>query len=626
MLLMNPVRHRPQAQSATTPALEARRCDILVVDDNPQNLRLLSDLLAAEGYSVRKSLNGHMALSAIRSARPDLILLDIMMPEMDGYEVCQQLKAQPDTAEIPVIFLSALDDAFDKVRAFRLGAADYVSKPFQVEEVLARVEHQLALRTAQQQVQQLNAQLEARVQERTCQLEQTVQRLQAEVDRRQQAQTQLLDMALHDLLTGLPNRAYLLDQIGCALTRLKSHPNQPFALLFLDCDRFKLINDSFGHSLGDEMLIEIAQRLQTALAPQDCIARLGGDEFAILLQDCPDASRPIQVAERIRQLLATPFQIQQREMFVSVSIGIVLGELTYDQPEHLLRDADAAMYRAKALRPGSDHISDPTLHFAALHTLQLETDLRHALRRQELELHYQPIVDLTSGQPFGAEALVRWSHPTRGQISPADFIPTAEETGLIVPLGEWILQTACQQCRDWQQAGLVAADFAISVNVSAHQFAHPDFLAQIDRVLAETQLAPACLKLEITESAIVDNTERAATLLHALRARRIQLSIDDFGTGYSSLSYLHLFPVDTLKIDRSFVQHLEDETRNLDLIEAILGIARALKIVAIAEGIETADHLAKLRQLGCPLGQGYGLARPMPAKAIAELLQTQPQW
>ncbi|NJL01049.1 MAG: EAL domain-containing protein [Spirulinaceae cyanobacterium SM2_1_0] len=591
---------------------------ILVVDDKPQNLRLLADLLSAEGYSVRKSLNGSMAITAAQASPPDLILLDIMMPEMDGYEVCRQLKAAAATATIPVIFLSALDEAFDKVRAFQVGAADYVTKPFQVEEVLVRIKNQLALRAAQQQIQQLNADLEARVQERTHQLEQAMLDLRQEAAERQLVQAQLLDLALHDPLTGLPNRAYLLDRLAQSLDDLAATADHSFALLFLDCDRFKLINDSLGYSLGDALLQAIAERLQQLAQPQDTLVRLGGDEFALLLAVCEEPSQPMQVARQIQQLLSAPFCLRQREVFVSVSIGIVFGERSYEQPEHLLRDADTAMHRAKARQRGSYHIFDPALYLATLHALQLETDLRHALQRRELELHYQPIVDLASGNLFGVEALVRWSHPTRGFIPPDRFIPVAEETGLIIELGAWVLETACQQAYDWQRAGLVAADFTLGVNISVHQFAHPQFLQQIDQVLAETGFSSTCLKLEMTESAIMDNTQQAAATMQALRDRQIRLSIDDFGTGYSSLSYLHLFPVDTLKIDRTFIQHLSEAEKTLNLVAAILGMAKALGIVAIAEGIETAEQAQLLRQLDCNLGQGYWFARPLTATAFAE--------
>ncbi len=604
----------------------SRRPDILVVDDHPQNLRLLGDMLGAAGCGVRKALDGRMALTAVQATPPDLILLDIMMPELDGYAVCRHLKAEPLTAEIPIVFLSALDEAFDKVQAFQIGAADYITKPFQLEEVLARVQHQLELRTAKQQIQQLNAQLEARVQERTHQLEQALTDLQREATERQRVQAQLLDLALHDLLTGLPNRAHLLDRLRQALDQSALEPRCQFALLFLNCDRFKLINNSFGHSLGDEILLAIAQRLQQLTEPQDVIARLGSDEFAILLNDCSDSSRAIQVAQGIQDRLSVPFSLRRRDLFVSASIGIVFGDGSYEQPEHLLRDADTAMRQAKALQQGTYYVFDPALHTAPLQTLQLETDLRRALQRQDLVLHYQPIVHLDTGQIAGVEALVRWQHPTRGLISPEQFIPLAEETGLIIALGEWVLTTACHQAQAWHQAGLVSSDFSLSVNISARQFSHPQFLDQIERALAASQWPPTRLKLEITESAIMDKAEQVAAVMHALRDRQIQLGLDDFGTGYSSLSYLHLFPVDILKIDRSFVQRLDASERHRGLIAAILGIAQALGIEAIAEGIETAEHLATLRQLNCRLGQGYWFAQPLPAGAIADLYRQAPQW
>ena len=580
--------------------------DILIVDDTLENLRLLSTMLIKQGYNVRKAINGKMALTAVQTVVPDLILLDIMMPEMDGYEVCQRLKANQQTAKIPVIFLSALNEVFDKVKAFEVGAVDYISKPFQFEEVLVRVQNQMALKSAQREILKLNTELEEKVKERTQQLE--------------FANARLLKMALYDSLTGLPNRALFLERLEQALNRAKADSVYQFAVLFLDCDRFKVVNDSLGHLVGDELLIAVARRLEASLSQKDTLSRLGGDEFAILLTDIQDLNYTTFVADGILESLSFPFQLQGHEVFISASIGIALGNLTVHQPEHLLRDADTAMYRAKALGKGQYHIFAPAMHDAALQLLHLESNLRKAINQQEFIVHYQPIIDLSDGKIAGFEALVRWQHPQYGMISPQSFIPIAEETSLIIPIDRWVLQQACHQLRLWQKEKLTDYPLFISVNLSARQFAQLDLIDQIDQILTETQLNPQCLKLEITESAIMDNVNFAAVILQKLRERSIGLSIDDFGTGYSSLSYMHSFPVSSLKIDRSFVQRLDGNPENLGLIPAIISIAKTMGMSAIAEGIETTQQLNQLKTLGCDFGQGYLFSKPVEAQTATELI------
>ena len=580
--------------------------DILIVDDTLENLRLLSTMLIKQGYNVRKAINGKMALTAVQTVVPDLILLDIMMPEMDGYEVCQRLKANQQTAKIPVIFLSALNEVFDKVKAFEVGAVDYISKPFQFEEVLVRVQNQMALKSAQREILKLNTELEEKVKERTQQLE--------------FANARLLKMALYDSLTGLPNRALFLERLEKALNRAKADSVYQFAVLFLDCDRFKVVNDSLGHLVGDELLIAVARRLEASLSQKDTLSRLGGDEFAILLTDIQDLNYTTFVADGILESLSSPFQLQGHEVFISASIGIALGNSTVHQPEHLLRDADTAMYRAKALGKGQYHIFAPAMHDAALQLLHLESNLRKAINQQEFIVHYQPIIDLSDGKIAGFEALVRWQHPQYGMISPQSFIPIAEETSLIIPIDRWVLQQACHQLRLWQKEKLTDYPLFISVNLSARQFAQLDLIDQIDQILTETQLNPQCLKLEITESAIMDNVNFAAVILQKLRERSIGLSIDDFGTGYSSLSYMHSFPVSSLKIDRSFVQRLDGNPENLGLIPAIISIAKTMGMSAIAEGIETTQQLNQLKTFGCDFGQGYLFSKPVEAQRATELI------
>ncbi|HEY9300879.1 MAG TPA: diguanylate cyclase, partial [Phormidium sp.] len=454
--------------------------DILIVDDTPENLRFLSGLLMKQGYTIRKALSGQMALTAIQTVSPDLILLDIMMPSMDGYEVCEKLKADPKTAAIPVIFLSALSEAFDKVKAFSVGGADYVAKPFQFEEVLARVQNQLELRAAKIQNQQLNAQLEERVKERTFQLEVANQELRREINERMLLQEQLIKMALYDDLTGLPNRALFMERLEQALKRTKEHSGEAFAVLFLDCDRFKVVNDSLGHLAGNELLINLARRLEKLLSQHHTLARLGGDEFAIILTDVGNISSVLLIADQILQSFASPFQLNKQEIFINASVGIAMSNPNYERAEHILRDADIAMYRAKTLGKGQYQIFDPKMHDAVIQVLQLENDLRRAIERQEFIVHYQPIIALDTSKIVGFEALVRWDHSQRGMVSPGLFIPVAEETGLINQLGNWVLREACYQLQQWYQEKLIDHPLFMSVNLSARQFAQPDLIEQID--------------------------------------------------------------------------------------------------------------------------------------------------
>ncbi len=584
--------------------------DILVVDDTPENLRLLCTLLSRQGYRVRKAISGEMAIIAAQSAVPDLILLDIMMPTMSGYEVCQQLKANPVTADIPIIFLSALNEPFDKVTAFQAGGSDYITKPYQFEEVLARVNHQILLRLAMKKIHRLNAELERRVEERTQALE--------------CANAKLLKLALNDSLTGLPNRVQFMQQLEQVLHESQVNGQKQFAVLFLDCDRFKVVNDSLGHAAGDHLLLAIAQRLHHCLAPTGTLARFGGDEFAILIPQMEEVDWAIQQAKAVLQAMEPPFHLEAQTIFVTVSIGIVLGSHDYERAEHLMRDADTAMYQAKLTGRGHYRLFEPTMHMAALQQLELESALRRAITQSEFQVYYQPIVNLQKGVIAGFEALIRWLHPEKGLISPAEFIPTAEETGLIVPIGYWILQTACEQLQQWQQQ--FSPNLSISVNVSARQFTDTRLIEQIDNTLANTQIGPDCLKLEITESAIMDNPELAKATLEQLRKRQVQLSIDDFGTGYSSLSYLHSFPVNTLKIDRSFIQRIDRDCDKPGLVPVIINIAKSMGIDVIAEGIETSIQLQQLKQLCCDFGQGFLFSKPLNAAEAAQLLAQNPHW
>lgn len=437
---------------------------------------------------------------------------------------------------------------------------------------------------------------------------------------RKQAEEQLRHNALYDALTDLPNRNLLMERLTLAIHQAKQQKDYAFAVLFLDLDGFKVINDSLGHLAGDRLLTNIAQQLQSNIRKTDLAARLGGDEFVILLEEIAGIQDAISVAEKIFAKFQSPFKLNDREIFITTSIGIVLGNSDYSQASDLLRDADIAMYRAKAQGRNSYKIFDTQMHAQAIQRLNRESDLRHALERDELRVYYQPIFALERPHLVGFEALVRWQHPTLGLVFPGDFIPLAEETGMIVQLDHWMLHSACQQLSLWHTRFPHVASLKVSVNLSDQDLRQSNFLDNVDRILAETGLDCRTLNLEITESVLIENILKTIDLLFQLKARKIQLSIDDFGTGYSSLNYLHRLPADTLKIDRSFVSQMHESSRNYQIVKTIITLSQELGLQVIAEGIETQQQVDWLQMLGCQFGQGYLFSKPLPPDAIETML------
>jgi diguanylate cyclase (GGDEF)-like protein len=604
--------------------------NIMVVDDNPNNLELLSGILSAQNYKIRRAINATLALRAIQASPPDLILLDINLPDMMGYDLCAILKQDPTTRDVPVIFVSALQDAADKVKGFTVGGVDYISKPFEMSEVLARVSTQLATQAAKSQIQHLNIELEQRVQERTAQLEQANQSLEQEIAERQRIHETLLHVLRHDSLTNLPNLAYILDTLNAATLQMEQDPEQQFALLALNCDRFHQINSSLGHELGDRLLLELGDRLNGCLPENAILARPGGAQFLIFVEVVKNEAVVEQLAQTLQRALQVPFQLEEHTIFISASIGIVMGTPRYERPEYLVRDAGIAMYQAKSTDARYQIFSE-TMYQKARERMYLENELRRALKEQEFVLYYQPIVSLQTGEISGFEALIRWQHPDRGMISPMTFIPIAEDTGLIIPLGFWVFKQACEQAMIWQQELQLPTLPFMSINVSTKQFMHPEFIAQIDKIIQETGMCTSQIKLEITESAIMENAQVASDLLNQLKERNIQLAIDDFGTGYSSLSYLHQFPVDTLKIDRSFISRLEvqntsqhlpqNQQRYSRIVQSIITLAHDLGMNVVAEGVEVESQCQRLQSLQCEFGQGYLWAKPLESNAAQQLLQ-----
>ena len=466
------------------------------------------------------------------------------------------------------------------------------------------------------QLEAFNTELEARVRERTQELE----KAKANLERLNE---QLQHDAFHDTLTTLPNRALFKDRLGQAIGRQQRRPDNGFAVLFLDFDRFKAVNDSLGHSAGDALLIEIGQRLSRCVRPADTVARLGGDEFTVLLADISSVEEAVYTAERIQRALKQPFELRGLDVPISASIGIVSGDLEYETTEDVLRDADIAMYRAKELGRGAHQVFTVEMRERTLSRLALETELRNALTRGELTVHYQPVVSVASGLPVGFEALARWHHPQHGVISPSEFIPIAEEAGIVAEIDLFVLRSACGQLRRWQEEVPALEQASLSVNLSGQGFSAKGLAEQVGRVIAETAFNPTLLKLEITEGILVGPNGAAHETLNELRALGVQLHIDDFGTGYSSLSYLQHLPVSTLKIDRSFVANMTQSRESAELVKTIVTMAQTLGLQVTAEGIETGEQLEQLRSLGCEFGQGYLFSKPLDVAAVAEFMAHQ---
>lgn len=476
--------------------------------------------------------------------------------------------------------------------------------------------------------------LKTQVKERTSELERQKLQLEREVAVRRRAEDQLRHAAFHDRLTNLCNRDLLMDRLDRCMSRAKRHNDYKFAVLFLDVDRFKEVNDSLGHTAGDQLLIAIANRLVSCLRQGDTlsrsesntISRIGGDEFVILLDGIKARSDASIVAERLQEALSVPFDLEGRSIVSTASIGIAFNELDYDSPDHLLRDADAAMYYAKAAGKARHEIFNKQMHAEAMARLELSADLRHAFENQEFVVYYQPIVTLSSGHISGFEALVRWNHPTKGLIAPLNFIGHAEETGLIVQLGQWVLNQACHQLKQWHDELDLDFPLSMSVNVSKRQVAEPGLVDVVKKVLEETKLDGEYLRLEITESVIMANADTVTVVLNQIKELGVQLYMDDFGTGYSSLSYLHRFPIDVLKIDREFMSTMNANKNYAGVVHTVVVLAHNLNMEVIVEGVETKDQLAQLIALDCDKAQGFYFSEPLPADQSRRLLQKRPHW
>jgi len=438
---------------------------------------------------------------------------------------------------------------------------------------------------------------------------------------REKLEEQLRHRAFYDSLTGLPNRALFLDRLSHALTR-GERQGIDVAVLFVDLDRFKVVNDSLGHTAGDELLVQVAERLRGCLRDSDTIARLGGDEFTVLLESPAVLANATHAAQRILAALRAPFIIEGQETYASASIGIAGGPASRNARRDLLREADIALYRAKSAGRARFAVVEPGTSAQQGRYLHLESDLHRAIERSELQLYYQPIFDLHTGTIRGLEALLRWQHPEQGMISPGEFVPLAEETGLILPIGRWVLERACDQLREWRELRLADKDLFVSVNLSARQLQDPTLIEDVQNVLLSSAVPAQLVQLEITESIMMHDPEAMVGRLNALKALGIKLAVDDFGTGYSSLAYLKRFPIDVLKIDRAFVSGLNERGQDSAIVQTVVGLARALGLRTTAEGIEDRSQWDRLEQLGCDSGQGFIYSRPLPSDALVEMLRS----
>ena len=686
---------------------------VLVVDDDAAIRLIAAAALEEAGYRVSTAANGKMALEQIPQENPDLILLDVIMPERDGFSTCCELRASEWGARIPVIMITALEDSASIERAYQVGATAFVTKPINWVALCHQIQYVLRANRDHQKLAESEAryslaargtndglwdwdlkidkvyysprwkemlgyrateigtcvndwldrvlpddaaavrneiqahlqgsvetfEVEYRIRDRSGEYQWMLCRglatqdkfghntrmvgSQTDISKRKAAESKLQHDALHDTLTRLANRTLLLDRIMHCINQAHRRANHLFAVVFIDLDRFKTVNDSLGHLAGDRLLQLVAERLKTDLRDGDTLARIGGDEFTLLFEDIDDLATLTRTIERIQHELAKPFHLEDNPITVTASMGIALSNTGYSRPEDVLRDADIAMYRAKALGKNRYEVFDTAMHTQVMAMMRTETELRTGLANQEFRLYYQPIVALNRDEIVGFEALIRWQHPRRGLLEPREFLDVAEETGLIVPIGRWVIEEATRQLATWRTESLGLENAYVSVNLSNREFAQHDLFDVLDKALTNSKLPARCLKFEITETVLIENMSQALRVLNKLRERGVRLSIDDFGTGYSSFNYLHRFPFDVLKIDRAFVHAIDADSRSFEMLKAMVALAHNLGLEVVAEGGETQQELELLRQIGCEFSQGYVFSEPLTPDRLGEYVQRQ---
>jgi diguanylate cyclase (GGDEF)-like protein/PAS domain S-box-containing protein len=694
----------------------ARTAVALVVDDDPVMRMLIRKALETNGFSVHEAENGRHAVDTFPQLQPDIVLMDVMMPELDGFGACRGIRGLPQGTRTPILMLTGLDDVDSINQAFDAGATDFIAKPINWAVLVYRVRYLLRSADTLEQLVR-NQQTLAEAQRiahlgnwewdigkdhvfwsaETCRVlgmesvattanismfmdrvhpeerEQAEEGLKRSVEEgsaidtthrlvlddgsiryvhllglthrsadgrassvagtiqditeRKSAEEKILYLARYDALTALPNRQFFLEQLQRSLAVAQRH-SRLLGVLSLDLDQFKRINDTLGHGLGDDLLVAVSRRLGECVRSSDAVgrldlgadrlARLGGDEFSLLLTELTHFHDAAKVAHRILDQLKAPFALGDQEVVVTASIGIALFPNDGETPETLVKNADTAMHYAKEQGRNNYQFYGGDMNATALEKLSLEAQLRKALERQEFTLHYQPKVEAADGRVSGVEALVRWNHPELGLVGPYQFISVAEEMGLIIPLGEWVLATACRQLRTWQQQG--CAPISVAVNIAGSHFRQPSLLNSVAEALRDTGLDPRLLEIEVTESMLMDNIDGTIAVLRDLKAMGVRLAIDDFGTGYSSLAYLKRFPLDTLKIDRSFIKDTPSDAGDVALTTAIIGIAHSLNLSVVAEGVELQSQFDLLKERRCDIIQGYLVSRPIPPENIPEFI------
>jgi len=610
---------------------------VLIVDDKQENIYYLEALLNGNGYVVDVAHHGAEALVKGRKSPPDVVISDLLMPVMDGYTLLRQWRLDKKLKNIPfVVYTATYTEPEDEHLALSLGADAFILKPSEPQEFITKlqeVQSKSAVGIAKPEtysdsndaneralLKVYSEALVRKLEEKTLQLEIANRELQLDISRRKEAEEKIEHLAFYDTLTSLPNRRLMLDRLEHSFAAGSRHQFYG-ALLFIDLDNFKTLNDTKGHNIGDQLLTVVAEQLTLCVREGDTVARLGGDEFVVILENLSEnaeqsATIAESVGDKILGALNKPFLLQNDDYQSSASIGVSLfrsNEITSDE---LLKRADTAMYQAKNSGRNALRFYDPAMQAKLEARFTLENDLRIALVQNQFKLHYQMQVN-ERGEIFGAEALIRWQSPNKGLIPPFEFIPLAEETGLIIPIGQWVLETACDQLKVWESNPLTAK-LQLSVNVSVRQFHQPNFTELVLKTLIDKKINPTCLKLELTESVVMENIDLAITKMNTLNAAGIHFSMDDFGTGYSSLSYLTQLPLSQLKIDQSFVRNMNVKHVNAVIVQTIIGMAKNLEIEVIAEGVETQQQCDYLKVLGCMLFQGYMFGRPVPVSEFEQ--------
>jgi diguanylate cyclase (GGDEF)-like protein len=608
-------------QSGMTDGGTSVRARLLIVDDIGDNRTVLTRRFQRRGFEVVEAESGLAAIELIEKQPFDLVLLDVMMPGMDGLETLKRIRSWNSASALPVIMVTANSESGNIVDALELGANDYVTKPVDFAVALARVNTQISRKRAEEQValaneelRTTNQELERRVEERTSRLIDANRRLKVEIADREVSQARSQYLAHHDSLTGLGNRLLFKEQLEESLNDVSVAPN-PLAVLFLDLDGFKAVNDTLGHSIGDLLLKSVATKLRDIHPQTDRIARLGGDEFAILQISATQPGSSIALAEKIIEVVGQPNCIDGHDITVGASVGIAVAQAGDVNTENFLKSADLAMYSAKSEGRGTYRMFDPEMDAVVQARRLLERDMRTALAQDGFRLFYQPLVNLQTKKVTTFEALMRWHHPERGMVPPSDFIPVAEEMGLIVQLGEWALRQACAEATEWPDG------ICVSVNLSPLQFSKGNLVSTVMSALASSGLPASRLELEITESVLLEKSERNVTILNQLRDLGVRISMDDFGTGYSSIGYLRSFPFDKIKIDQSFVRDLLVDEGSLAIVRAIAGLGVSFGMITTAEGVETEEQMRCLNLEGCIEVQGYLYSKPVPACEIVGVLE-----